>query len=360
MKYLGIDTITLSQAISDAGSVFPVQRDYITAKAEAMFLRWAYAFLPVLEVHDVLEVESEFAFELLNPETGGSSKTFLEAGKKDGVLRHRATREIKLLEHKTTSDQIGADSDYWAALVMDTQISKYIIDISRQYPECRSVLYNVMRKPAHRPLNVPVLDADDIKQVVNLEGERVRTKDGKKWRESASVDDGYSLITRKETPDEYYVRLHDEIESDPFNYFVQREIVRSNRDLEAYMKDAWSQSQVILYNRRNALWPKNPDACHQYSTCEMFNLCAGRASVDGINYARKEVKHAELSEKTNSISDKSLLTNSSLRALRKCPQYYFLKYEEPVERVGDDKEALILGSYVHAAIEAFLKPFIVL
>jgi hypothetical protein len=121
------------------------------------------------------------------------------------------------------------------------------------------------------------------------------------------------------------------------------------------MEDAWALSQHILYFRRSNLWPRNPSACTQFGTCEFFDLCSGRASVDGIRYAEKPKRHAELETLENG---KEFLTNSRLSALRKCSRYHFLRYEKPVKAVRDEEEALKIGSAFHLGVEEFLSVFI--
>lgn len=329
--------------------------NHTAAKAHALFVAWVNAFWPILETHDVLEVESEFTFPLLNPETEAPSKTFVEAGKIDGILRDRRSGILKVLEHKTTADSVDADSNYWPRLAMDSQISKYIMSLQSRGMDASTVLYDVIRKPAQRPKGIPLVDDAGVKIVIDNNGTRVRTKDGKKFRESGDAEQGFVLQTRTETPEEFHQRVLAELQSDIGGYCVQKEIPRSDSDLLEYMRDAWAQSQQILYFRRVNLWPRNPSACTAFGTCEFFDLCAGRASVDGIRFDRKPKRHAELSiEETG----KDLLTNSRLNALRKCSRYHFLAYEDPTERVGEVDEALRIGTLFHEGAETFLKTFI--
>lgn len=329
--------------------------DVALAKARGLFMGWVESFIPVLEAHDVLEVESEFTFPLLNPETEAQSRSFVEAGKIDGVLRHKTTGVLKVLEHKTTSDSIDADSTYWGRLAMDTQISKYILSLRSRGIDANTVVYDVVRKPAYKLGSIPLLDEDGNKVVLDAAGERVRTKDGKKWRQTADADAGYILQTRPETLEELSSRTLTEINEKRDSYFAVKEVGRTDNDLLEYMNDAWAQSQMLLYFRKRNLWPRNPGACAQYGTCEFYDLCAGRATVDNIRFG-PATKHAEL---TLTEGDKQLLTNSRLSALRKCSRYHFLRYEQPTRRLGEIDEALALGTGFHNAAEEFLRHFVV-
>ena len=354
----GIELEQFSDAVTfgEEALLASTEYDFATAKAHALFRAWTPTFIPTLATHDVLEVESEFSFPLLNPESEAPSKTFVEAGKIDGVLRHRASGAIKTLEHKTTSDSIAPESNYWPRLIMDTQPSKYVLSLQHRGMVASSALYNVVSKPAQRPKGIPLLDEEGRKIVLDAEGSRVFTKDGKKPRETGSPAEGYFLQTREETPEEFHHRILDELTSSPGDYFAQREIPRQDRALLEYMEDAWALSQQILYFRRSNLWPRNPSACTQFGTCEFFDLCSGRASVDGIRYAEKPKRHAELETLENG---KEFLTNSRLSALRKCSRYHFHRYEQPIQPVSEENEALRIGSAFHVAVEAFLKTFLV-
>jgi hypothetical protein len=343
------------KAAVEAGVARVPIEDVALAKARGLFLGWVESFLPVLEQHDVLEVESEFTFPLLNPETEAPSRTFLEAGKIDGVLRDKRTGVLKVLEHKTTSDSIDADSTYWGRLTMDTQISKYILSLRSRGIDANTVVYDVVRKPGYRLGNIPLLDEDGTKIVLDPDGNRVRTKDGKKWRQTADTELGYVVQNRPETLAELSARTLSEISEKRESYFAVKEVGRTNNDLLEYMNDAWAMSQQILYFRNRKLWPRNPSACAAFGTCEFFDLCAGRATVDNIRFG-PATKHSEL---TLSEGEKQLLTNSRLSALRKCSRYHFLRYEQPTKRLGEIDEALALGTGFHNAAEEFLRHFVV-
>ena len=323
--------------------------DHEVAKAKALIIGYNLQWSEKYAAYAVVAAEEEFRFPLINPDTEGMSKTFDEAGKIDLVLRHKASGRHVLVEHKTTSDSIEPGSDYWDKLAMDTQCSKYILAWRQRGHDIGNLLYDVIHKPGSRPRQIPTLDEDGKKIVLDASGERVKTKDGKKWRESGDTELGYVLQTTQETPEQYFERLKSEIEADPSRYFAQREVPRFDSDLLEYMSDAWALSQQILIYRRANLWPRNPAACSAFGTCEFFDLCAGRASVDGIRY-RESVKHRELSANEEG---KELLTNSRLTALRKCARYHFHRYEKPIEPVKEESDALRFGTLMHNAMEAY-------
>jgi hypothetical protein len=341
----------------DAGlAAIPVE-DAASAKAAGLFTGWTRAIRPVLETHDVLEVEREFSFPFLNPETEGESRSFVEAGKIDAIIRHKLTGIVKVLEHKTTADSVAPESNYWARLAMDSQITKYILGARHLgYGEVNTVLYDVIRKPSYKLSNIPVLDEIGLKIVRDAAGIRVTTSDGKKWRQTGDTAQGWAVESRLETPAELSYRVADEVQSAPAEYFAQHEVGRTDSQLLEYMEDAWAQGQMILYFRKRNLWPRNPSACSQFGNCEFFDLCSNRASVDGVNYAPVQTGHAELNLRDG---DRQLLTNSRLTALRKCSRYHYHRYEQPIRKIQEADEPLELGSKFHKAAEIFLSHFVV-
>lgn len=345
-----------------------MENPFLLALRDALWPHWlATTGAKIQAEYDVLAVEREFVFPLRNPETGGESKSFVEAGKMDLALRHRASGMVCVGEHKTTTEDIGPDGDYWHGLKLDTQVSKYCIALQIAYPEADlgPVVYDVTRRPMHRPGNIPLVDADDIKIVLDGAGERVRTKDGKKFRQTADTELGYVLQTRPETPDEYRDRVTIEIAADPGRYFQMRPVPRLAGDLETYQADAWMQSQQILWARRMGIHPRNPSACKAMGTCEYWRLCTGQASIQPADaprvmggYYPAFREHKELTLPPE-IEGKQLLTNSRLSTLRACHRKHFLRYEEPVHLEAEQSEALRFGTLWHAKLEEFFKPLVV-
>jgi len=62
-----------------------------------------------------------------------------------------------------------------------------------------------------KPKAVPLVDEQGAKIVHDATGQRVKNKDGKKWRETASTADGYVLQTRPETAQEYREELEKQL-----------------------------------------------------------------------------------------------------------------------------------------------------
>lgn len=292
MMHAGLELLWLGHSVDDAiaAAVAGAANEFEAAKARVLLrgydARWGREHMD-----DVAGVELEFRAPLVNPETGAASRTFQLGGKIDAMLRRR------FVEHKTTSLDIGVGSVYWRALTLDPQISTYYAGAKSLGYEVDSCLYDVIRKPGQRPGNVPLTDAEGVKIVHDANGERVRTKDGKKWRQTADSELEYVLQSRPETVEEYEARLLEEVASAPDKYYQRGEIVRLEADEREAALDAWQLTRSMREAELAGTHPRNPDSCSRYGrTCGYFPVCTGEASLDDFTrYERVENVHAELS-----------------------------------------------------------------
>lgn len=241
--------------------------------------------------------EIGFTAPLMNPETGAVSKTWHLAGKIDAIAKERSTGRHYVVEHKTTSQDIGPGSDYWRKIPIDGQVSGYFVGAKVNGYEVDVCLYDVIRKPTIRPSqNIPVLDENGLKIVAYVDsGERAYKKDGTP-RQSAG--EGMELVTREETVDEWFDRLSADIASRPDYYYSRLEVVRSENDLAEYLFDMWAVGREIADAERMGRFSRNPNACSVYGTCEYFDVCTGCASLDDVNlYKKIETQNPELNQK---------------------------------------------------------------
>lgn len=292
--HLGLEAWWLGQGLDAAIEVATrgAADDYEAARLRVLLrgydARWGH------ERHDVVAVERPFYAPLLNPETGAPSRTYELGGKMDVLLRQR------FVEHKTTSEDIGLGSVYWRRLTLDPQVSTYYAGAKALGHEVHGCLYDVVRKPALRPSQVPLVDDSGFKIVLDAQGRRVYCKAvgkaGPKPRETGSTADGYVLQTRTETPEEYEARLTEEVAANPDRYYQRGEVVRLEADEREAALDAWHLTQAMKDGERLGRHPRNPDACRRYSgTCAFFDVCTGTASLDDTSrFQRVDNVHPEL------------------------------------------------------------------
>lgn len=221
----------------------------------------------------VAKVYPEVLFE--NPLHG--SRTFNAAGKLDG-LGELTDGRLALLEHKTASDSLADDSDYWIRLKGNLQVHQYVLAARDLGWNVETVIYDVVHKPAMRPKQIPILDTDGLKIVNDEQGNRVYNKDGKSPRQSAG--EGMTMVTRTETADEFGDRLVADVLERPEFYFARKEIPVLEDDLDEFQAQRLVQSRQILNCRHQAKaqakphqgWPRhvNTAICRM---CEFAGFC---------------------------------------------------------------------------------------
>jgi len=242
---------------------------YDIAKALVMMagydVRWAN------EPYDILGVEVGFECALRNPATGRTSQNWILSGKIDAIVRDRRDGLVRLVEHKTSSEDITPGSEYWRRLRMDSQISVYFEGATHGLGyDIAACLYDVIKKPALKPLQVN------------------------------------SRRATPETPTEYQTRIAAAMEEDPGAYFVRGEIVRLESELEESLADVWHLAQQTRESELAGRAPRNPSACVRYGrTCPYFAVCTGEASLsDAQVFTKLETKHPELTAPAESPKER--------------------------------------------------------
>lgn len=234
---------------------------YDVAKAWALMRGYDAMYAGDKERYEVLAVEAEFRAPLVNPETGHESRTYELAGKLDVLVRERATRDVLIVEHKTSSEQLDPGSSYWVRLRMDGQISMYFMGAAALGYKPVACLYDVIGKPQLRPYQV------SSKRAV------------------------------AETAEEYSERVFAAIAEDPERYFRRAHVVRLDGEIRDWQLDVWQIAAQMRDAKRLGIAPRNVDSCVRYSTaCGYLPLCAGEQSAD--EYTRLNWKHPELTPPT--------------------------------------------------------------
>lgn len=258
----------------DALHEYSCEGELAVAMLRAYFKHYDNVTLrPECTVAAIVHSEIDFELPIINPETGGTIRVFKNRGKIDKIVKLGDGR-LAVMEHKTTSDDIDPGSDYWLRLCIDQQISRYMCAAQDMEWHVETVLYDVIAKPKHSPKLIPEVDENGVKVVVDRNGERVRTKDGKKWRETADTEQGYILMTRRETPEEYGRRVEEAMLAEPDRYFARREVPRLTSDLMRFRQELYDQAKDIAEARRTGRHFRNSAACVGYGRCEYLDLCA--------------------------------------------------------------------------------------
>lgn len=238
-------------------------------KAEELMLgyhvRWESESL------EAIAVEAEFRAPLINPATDAPSKTWLRAGKIDVVARDRKMGRTVLIEHKTSSEDIGAGSTYWARLRMDGQVSHYFRGAEALGHDVEACVYDVIGKVKLRP----------YKATPEAERKYIAAK----WNKKLMREEPARLYANQrefdETPEDFRLRVREDIAANPDKYYQRGEIVRLEQEMADHDAEVWQQGRIIRENQLAGRAPKNPEACERYhSLCSFFTFCSGEASLD--------------------------------------------------------------------------------
>jgi len=249
--------------------------DYDLARAGVLMQAYDARWHDSLDV-EILGVELEFRADLKNPATGAKSKTFGLGGKLDALVLNLSDGRVYIVEHKTSGEDISAGSTYWKRLQLDSQISTYFAGARAHGIEIAGCLYDVIGKPRHAPLRATAPEA------------RKYTKAGALYANQRDVD---------ETPDEFRLRLTEEVLTNVDKYFQRGFVVRLPEEETEAAHDAWQTAILIRDGQRSGIRARNVQSCERYGRmCSFFPVCTRQASLEDFTvYQRVDNVHPELS-----------------------------------------------------------------
>ena len=294
--------------------------DYAHARATAMLLAYDARWGRWAATVTVIGVEVPFSAALVHPISGKPAKTWAVAGKIDLVLR-LADGRVALVDHKTTSSDARAGSDYRRRLTLDPQVSTYFLGCEALGYPADLALWDVLQKPDVRPLMATPVDRREYTKP----RDRACKECGKKKAAPAphfdadvqaycangrvQTDPGGALKAGQreydETPEEYRERCMAALADDgPEGALSHIEVVRSADEATAHGWALWHTVREI-HETRVAVAdaggdvravPQNADACLKYGApCQFLPLCEGTANAaDPTRYRRLPVVHGEL------------------------------------------------------------------
>lgn len=292
----GLDVLAKTKSVDDAVAAAVIgyadipnwamqspelEEEWLVEREMVLRLVMGYAWRWQDAQEEVVASELEFRLPLVNPDTGAAIRSFELGGKIDKIVKLPDGR-LAIKEHKTTGDDISAESDYWIRLRIDQQISLYFLAARELGYDVQTVLYDVIRKPAIRP-----------KQILKA--------DYAKWQTTGVYfDEKFAFTGRdRETPQMWGARLRADIGSRPDFYFACREIPRLESDIQDFRYDLWQYAQLLRDSQRLNRWPRSTLACTNPYRCDYLDLCgngydASQPVPDG--FVKVENIHPELKE----------------------------------------------------------------
>lgn len=227
--------------------------------AASMVSGWAWRWSES-PIGRIVAVEKTFEFR-----PSARSKWTI-AGKIDAVAELDDGR-LAVVENKTTREPIEPDSDYWRRLMIDRQISLYMLGARAIGYPVVTVVYDAARVPGIRP----------------------------------------RLLSRKsderESPEQFADRLASDMAERPDFYFARQEIPRIESDLDSALADMAHMEWMLRRSARESRWPRNTDSCRRWGVCPYFGPCTADRNplTDGVpnGYVVLDDPHAELLQETH-------------------------------------------------------------
>lgn len=293
--------------------------------------------------YDVLEVEHVLSADLINPETNVKSRSYRMAGKLDVICRDTAGR-IVVIDHKTTSEEVADfDAPYWRQLVIEGQVTHYMLLQWLNGEKVDYAVWDVMRKPGIAPKIITKKEREAAYMTKEYCGSKLNTEELEKLAAS-----------ERETSFMYSARvLEDCTHIRPEHYFQRRTVPRMDSEILEYAKELWQHSQDMLWSKRNQSFPRNSGACMLYKTpCKFLGICSGHDNAESGNWTnRAGWPHPELPQMSGDV-----LTNSRIRTFQTCRRKEYLQYQLGLVRIDEEeREALRFGTLWHQALEAFFR-----
>lgn len=210
MEHFGKRGGNYKEALEEFLTIHDIELASLNEDSLSMFIAMAYEFEPfACNIEGVTEAETRFSFRL--PKTRWRVDGIIDAVNSNGSP----------IEYKTTSSDISQDAFYWLRLKSNLQVVTYAIAT-----EANDVKYIVARKPRLQRKQIPLLDEQGRKIVIDIEtGRRAFNANG-----TPRQTTGYNLKmeTRTETSEEYIERLRLDMREN--TSFAVRNVQISNED----------------------------------------------------------------------------------------------------------------------------------
>ena len=242
----------------------------------AIAMMKAYTARYATEEFETIALEKNFEGPIVNPATGAASRSFVLAGKVDGIVRIGG--DYFVLEHKTASQ---LDSDYLERLWTDFQITiySYFVEQTMGIP-ITGILYNVLVKA----------------KLQQSKGETEQEFQERRAELLAKSKTGKSTAKRRmpETDEEFQQRLAEKY-AEPT--MLHREMLYLSRDrFDILRSELWELTQAFLDARRRGVFYQNTAFCFNYQRpCPYFALCRSNGNPNLIdNFYQRVAPNEEL------------------------------------------------------------------
>lgn len=257
---------------------------------------------------ETVGTEIYFSLPVIDPKTGRALPNVRKPGKVDRLVRHKESGLLYVFERKSTSTSLES-GEYWNRVNMDGQVSMYLsalrqaqkngelekYGIKKDDPPIQGIYYDVWHKPGIEPKMLSQKDSKEFAEMGEYFGQKFDLEINYLWENGkatsfdiiyvngvcASIAPGKKdgTFTIFETPEMYGARLLNDISERPDFYFAQREIARTDEQLEQFDKQLVNMAKVIRYMSDNNLWYIDERSCESPYRCDFRSICYNHQNI---------------------------------------------------------------------------------
>ena len=269
--------------------------------------KWVYDQLS----YKILGTEVKFKLPLINPETNAKLPDVWVVGKIDELVQNTQTGGLLVGEHKTTSKSVDGSSSYWDNLRLAVQPSIYLasgricqadgtlahLGITEKMPPISGCLFDVFHKPGLSPKDLTQADSKAFMETGQYCGTEFTQDDRATVIQTPGKKE--KTFSIRETSEMFGARVFQDMTERPAFYFAQKEIARTDQDLEKFRWQLYDLYQTARNMDKHNAWFTNESQCEATFKCPYCPICYSGCQVgQGIVPTGFRVKGATTSAAT--------------------------------------------------------------
>jgi len=283
------------------------KEEWLTERAILLYSLAGYNWNYSNDNYIVVAEEVKFSLPLRNPSTGRALPNVTIGGIIDKIVQS-PNGNYYIDEHKSTSNSLDQDSQYWNHLNLDTQTRLYpwaarqmqltndLINygLSPDDPLISGVRFDAWHKPQIRPKKLTQAESKKFVETGEYMGEKFNINQHKKPGQEVEpflfingiktkiefgAKEGTFAI--RETPEMFGNRLLQDIGQRPEFYFARREINRTESELKRFEWELYNIYKALRSIEKTNTWWINELQCEAKYPCSYIPICYNNINING-------------------------------------------------------------------------------
>jgi len=239
----------------------------LSIQATAMLEGYKALYGPTLDNWELVAVEKLVSWEI--------APGVEYRGALDKVIRHKETKQLYVLDHKTTASDVDIQSEFWIEKALDPQLVGYKLALEQEMGEHVDMIYDVIRK--HKTLGPH-------------KKKQIRQK-----KDETDMEFAARTMENMETWEEYEARVKDDYLTKPEKYFNVMPVFKQQDEIDQWQPTMVFHAKSIENSLEADIYPKVTSNCGRDKwACEYRDVCLGYMSLDDNKFKKKKNAHPEL------------------------------------------------------------------